>query len=295
MSGVLCSARRFIFTLKMIHVQPGSGFALYFCKNTVATEALIPQQYRIHLPLFVGPMDLLLFFIKRDELDVHDIPIHHITSEFLEYLRMMKAFDLEVAGEFIVVAAELCQIKAKMLLPKSLGPEEALEEEDPRADLVRRLIEYRRFKEMSEELGSLSEEARKLHYRQYFKEDDRTTDVEEEQENALKNVTLFHLLTAFRKAMERAPTIKRHHDVEMIPVTVEEQSERILDMLAIRGEINFTDLFAEFIDATTFEELSTPVRLRIVVTFISLLELVRSNLLALRQHDSFDEIILFKP
>jgi segregation and condensation protein A len=261
----------------------------------VATEALIPQQYKIRLPLFEGPMDLLLFFIKRDELDVHDIPIHHITSEFLEYLRLMKAFDLEVAGEFIVVAAELCQIKAKMLLPQSFAPEEGLEEEDPRADLVRRLIEYRRFKEMSEELGSLSEEARKLHYRQYFKEDDRTTDVEEEQENALKNVTLFHLLSAFRKAMERAPTIKRHHDVEMIPVTVEEQTERILDTLSIRGEMNFTDLFADYLDADSFEELSTPVRLRIVVTFIALLELVRSNLLALRQHDSFDEIILFKP
>lgn len=261
----------------------------------MTTEALIPQQYKIRLPLFEGPMDLLLFFIKRDELDVHDIPIHHITTEFLEYLRLMKALDLEVAGEFIVVAAELCQIKAKMLLPLPATPEEALEEEDPRAGLVRRLIEYRRFKEMSEELAIMSEEARKLHYRQYFKEDDRTTEVEEEQENALRNVTLFHLLSAFRKAMERAPMIRRSHDVELIPVTVEEQSERILDLLAMRGEMNFTELFAGYLDASSLDELSTPARLRIVVTFIALLELVRGNLLALRQHDSFDEIILFKP
>src|SRR6185436_13581260 len=104
------------------------------------------------------------------------------------YLRLMQALDLEVAGDFIVVAAELCQIKAKMLLPREERTEEGVEEDDPRADLVRRLIEYRRFKEMSQELASLSEEARKLYYREYFKGDDRTvaTD-EEEEENVIGN------------------------------------------------------------------------------------------------------------
>lgn len=259
-------------------------------------EVQTSPSYKIRLPLFEGPMDLLLFFIKRDELDVHDIPVHHITKEFLEYLRLMQALDLEVAGDFIVVAAELCQIKAKMLLPREERTEEGIEEEDPRADLVRRLIEYRRFKEMSQELASLSEEARKLYYREYFKSDDRTvaTD-EEEEENVIGNVTLFHLLTAFRKAMERAPLIKRSHDVELIPVTVEEQSEMILDMMAVKGEINFMDLFSDFLDASSIEELSTPVRLRLVVTFIALLDLVRNQLVALRQHEAFDEIILFKP
>src|SRR5438105_7291531 len=219
-------------------------------------EVQVSPSYKIRLPLFEGPMDLLLFFIKRDELDVYDIPVHDITKEFLEYLRMMQALDLEVAGDFIVVAAELCQIKAKMLLPREERTEEGVEEEDPRADLIRRLIEYRRFKEMSQELSAMSEEARKLHYRQYFKADDRTIPPsEEEEENVIGNVTLFHLLTAFRKAMERAPLIKRSHDVELIPVSVEEQSELILDTLAMKGEMNFIELFADFIDAGNVEEL----------------------------------------
>jgi segregation and condensation protein A len=264
---------------------------------TSPTPTILPSpSYKIRLPLFEGPMDLLLFFIKRDELDVYDIPVHHITKEFLEYLRLMQALDLEVAGDFIVVAAELCQIKAKMLLPKEERTEEGIEEEDPRADLVRRLIEYRRFKEMSQELSVMGEEARKLYYREYFKADDRTIPPDEaEEENVVGNVTLFHLLTAFRKAMERAPLIKRSHDVELMPVSVEEQSELILDTLAIKGEMNFIELFSDFLDASSMEELSTPVRLRLVVTFVALLDLVRNQLVALRQHEAFDEIILFKP
>ncbi len=266
----------------------------YFCRTTIV-EQLTSPLYKIKLPLFEGPLDLLLFFIKRDELDIYDIPVHHITTEFLTYLRMMQALDLEVAGEFIVVAAELCQIKAKMLLPREERTEEGVEEDDPRADLVRRLIEYRRFKEMSEQLNSMNEEARKLHYRQYFKADDREAHIEEDSEDLVGNITLFHLLAAFQKAMVRAPLIKRTHDVEMIPVTVEEQSEYILDMLAFKGEMNFYELFAGFIDAASIEELSTPVRLRVVVTFMALLELVRSRLIAFRQSEAFDEIVLFKP
>jgi segregation and condensation protein A len=260
-------------------------------------ENVISPTYKIRLPLFEGPLDLLLFFIKRDELDIYDIPVHRITIEFLEYMKLMQALDLEVAGDFIVVAAELCQIKAKMLLPREERTEEGVEEDDPRADLVRRLIEYRRFKEMSEQLSSLNEEARKLHYRQYFKADDRSTFLEEEEDGAdlIGNITLFHLLAAFQKAMKRAPLIKRSHDVEMIPVTVEEQSEFILDMMALRGEMNFIDLFAEYIDSNDVEQLSTPVRLRIVVTFMAILELIRSGMVTLRQSEAFDEIILFKP
>ncbi|HET9135491.1 MAG TPA: segregation/condensation protein A [Candidatus Kapabacteria bacterium] len=260
-------------------------------------ENVISPTYKIRLPLFEGPLDLLLFFIKRDELDIYDIPVHRITTEFLEYLKLMQALDLEVAGDFIVVAAELCQIKAKMLLPREERTEEGVEEDDPRADLVRRLIEYRRFKEMSEQLSSLNEEARKLHYRQYFKADDRSAFLEEEEDgnDLIGNITLFHLLAAFQKAMKRAPLIKRSHDVEMIPVTVEEQSEYILDMMALRGEMNFIDLFAEYIDANDVEQLSVPVRLRIVVTFMAILELIRSGMVTLRQSEAFDDIILFKP
>jgi segregation and condensation protein A len=256
-------------------------------------DFLASPSYKVRLDKFQGPLDLLLFFIKRDELDIYDIPINGITKEFLEYLRLMQALDLEIAGEFIVVAAELCQIKAKMLLPREES-EDGQEEEDPRADLVRRLIEYRRFKEMSQELGQMSEEQKKVYFRQFFKADDRVWNSQEEDENLLHNVTLFHLLNAFKKAMERAPRIKRTHDVEMIPVSVEEQSEIILTSLETRGELTFTELFSEFL-TSGIDELSSSVRLRVAVTFIAILDLVRNQLVALRQHDVFDEIILFKP
>ncbi len=140
----------------------------------------------------------------------------------------------------------------------------------------------------------MSEEQRKVYFRQYFTEDDRTAPVQEE-ENLLKNVTIFHLMNAFRRAMERAPRIKRTHDVEMIPVTVEEQSEVILSTVSLRGEVSFTEIFADFFTSNDVEELSSAMRLRIAVTFIAILDLVRTRLVALRQHGVFDDIILFKP
>ena len=113
--------------------------------------------YTIKLTDFEGPLDLLLFFIKRDELDIYDIPIAKITKEFLDYVHFMESLDLEVAGEFLVMAAELMQVKVRMLLPPEPGEEE---EEDPRANLVKRLVEYKRFKEMAGELSTLEEEQR---------------------------------------------------------------------------------------------------------------------------------------
>jgi segregation and condensation protein A len=148
---------------------------------------------------------------------------------------------------------------------------------------------------MAEELGVMSTEQKKVYFRQFFKKDDRTSLVVEEEENLLKNVTLFHLLNAFRRAMERAPRIKRTHDVEMIPGTVEEQSEIILSSVSLRGELNFSDLFTEYLTSTDIQDIPTGVRLRIAVTFMAILDLVRNRLVALRQHETFDEIILFKP
>src|SRR5512137_2804860 len=118
--------------------------------------------YRVKLQEFEGPLDLLLFFIKRDELDIYDIPISRITKEFLNYIQMLQELDLEVAGDFIVMAAELMQIKVRMLLPREPGQDE---EDDPRADLVKRLLEYKRYKEASTVLSVLEGESGKLFYR----------------------------------------------------------------------------------------------------------------------------------
>jgi segregation and condensation protein A len=277
--------------------------AMDVSETMIATDdkpnAVAQPLYKVRLArddrssVFEGPLDLLLFFIKRDELDIYDIPITRITREFLEYLRLMAALDLEIAGEFIVVAAELCQIKAKMLLPREERVD-GIEEDDPRTDLVRRLLEYRRFKEMAEELLVMSEEQRKVYFRQYYASDERT-EAPQEEENLLKNVTIFHLMNAFRRAIERGPRMKLTHDVDLIPVSIEEQSEMILTTVSMRGEVNFADIFAEFIEEGNVEDFSPGLKLRIAVTFIAILDLVRNRLIALRQHGIFDDIILFQP
>src|SRR4030067_772605 len=128
--------------------------------------------YKVKLTDFEGPLDLLLFFLKRDELDIYDIPISKITREFLEYVHYMESLDLELAGEFLVMAAELMQIKVKMLLPPEPGEEE---EQDPRANLVKRLVEYKRFKEVAVSMTTQEEAQRKVFYRGYYEADPRAT------------------------------------------------------------------------------------------------------------------------
>src|SRR5512139_2265702 len=146
--------------------------------------------YRVKLTEFEGPLDLLLFFIRRDELEITDIPISRITQEFLEYLHLMASLDLEVAGEFIVMAATLMQIKVRMLLPRD---ENAEEEEDPRAELVRRLVEYKRYKEMSQRMSSMESEQRKVYYRRFFVADPKLEPAEDTQDS-LKDISLFNLI-----------------------------------------------------------------------------------------------------
>lgn len=238
--------------------------------------------YNVRLPNFEGPLDLLLFFIRRDELDIYDIPIAYITKEFLEYTRLMELLDLELAGEFLVMAAALMQIKVRMLLPKEEKEgDEAQEEEDPRAELVRKLLEYKRYKEMAGELNRMNEEQRYVYYRQFFKGD--VVASQDDEEDLLRNVTLFHLLAAFRKALEKAPRELNPHRIEQVAVTVEEQAEHILTFFQTRKQITFAEISA-----------SMP-RIVIVVTFLALLELLRSQRVAMRQEESFGEILLFEP
>ena len=128
--------------------------------------------YKIKLENFEGPLDLLLFFIKRDELDIYDIPISYITEEFMSYINLMEELDLEIAGDFILMASTLMQIKARMLLPKEI--DEKGEEIDPRAELVNALLEYKRYKEMSEELSISEAQQRKVNYRGNYNSDEKT-------------------------------------------------------------------------------------------------------------------------
>ncbi len=234
--------------------------------------------YTIKLQDFEGPLDLLLFFIKRDELDIYDIPIARVTKEFLEYLHYMQELDLEVAGEFLVMAAELMQIKVKMLLPPAPGMEE---EADPRINLVQRLIEYKRFKEMSLTMQHLEEDQMNIFYRGYRSSDEHVVE-EETGEDMIRDVTFFDLIASFKYAIERMPR-KFVHEIQKINVTVEEQVAYIEDFFSRRSEATFYEMVKDFTE-----------RIRIVVTFLALLEVIRAKKLIIRQLQPFGELSIMR-
>lgn len=233
----------------------------------------------VSLERFEGPLDLLLFFIKRDEIDIYDIPISRITEEFLVYTHSLKMLSLEHAGEFIVMAAELMRIKAHMLLPKDERPEKGEEEEDPRAELVRRLLEYKQYKEVAESLREREDEYRSLGYRGYFKGDERVVE-EPTPEEILSSTTLFHLLKAYKRAVERAPKGEQEMIIEQISWTVEEQAEYVLGRLLRTAQVRMAELF------------ETRSKMWITVTFLALLELIKDG--RVRFHSEEDEVVLYE-
>lgn len=235
--------------------------------------------YKVKLDYFEGPLDLLLFFIKRDELDIYDIPIAKITKDFLEYVQYMQMLDLEVAGEFILMAATLMQIKVRTLLPRDESSEE--ETEDPRAELVRRLLEYRRYKELAGDLSELEAEGRKFFYRQNFHGDPKLQLVEDENSD-LKDFSLFHLISAFKSALERAPK-KLYHEVERYFVSLEDQISYLMDCFRSRSEASFHELIAPMNE-----------KVRIIVTFLAILELIKEQTLGVRPDPKVDDFVLYR-
>ena len=234
--------------------------------------------YKVRLTNFEGPLDLLLFFIKRDELDIYDIPIAYITKEYLDTIHVMQQLDLDVAGEFIVMAATLMQIKVRMLLPRDETQED---EEDPRAELVRRLLEYKRYKEMAGELQKMNLAARRLHFRRYFENDPKYMGESEEQD-LLKDMTLFDLIAAFKFAMDHMPQ-KTIHEVQKVNVTIDEQCQLITDAVKQSGNVTFLSLVLPMNE-----------KIRVVVTFIALLELVKQRVVTVRQMEAYRDILILK-
>jgi segregation and condensation protein A len=234
--------------------------------------------YNIKLSNFEGPLDLLLFFIKRDELDIYDIPIASITAEFLEYVKLMELLDLELAGEFVVMASNLVSIKAQMLLPRDPTgvPGEHIDEEDPRAELVRALLEYKRYKEAAESMNAAADEQRYVMYRQLFEAEE----IHAQTDGSYRNATLFDLLKALKRAIERAPDAPESHVVTRFPITVEEKSEEIVHILRTRPSVRF------------FELIGGLTKMHIVVTFLALLELAKIQMILIQQEGEFDDIVI---
>jgi segregation and condensation protein A len=233
--------------------------------------------YRVKLNDFEGPLDLLLFFIKRDQLDIYDIPIARITKEFLDYVHYIRMLDLEIAGEFIVMAATLMQIKVRMLLPHEEGIEDLIED-DPRKELADRLAEYARFKEASRNFDHLQEEGSRWFYRRYFKNDDRQFVSPEDEE--LKDVTLIDLVTAFKRAMDKLETTP-YHNIQRLNVTIEEQIDFLVAAVEDKPTLHFLEI------AVGIHE-----RIRLVVTFIALLELIKRNILRVQTRGGFNDFII---
>jgi segregation and condensation protein A len=239
--------------------------------------------YRVQLKNFEGPLDLLLFFIKRDELNIYDIPISHITHEFLDYIRLMEELDLDVASEFIYMASLLMSIKARMMLPREQESDDELDEDDPRYELVQKLLEYKRYKEMAEKLTVIDEETRQKYYRGYPDADEVEKQATGE---ALKDVTLFDLMAAFRKVLADIKRQHTYHKVEKVQYTVEQQAEYVLTYLQSRGRTSFVSFCSELKS-----------RIAIVVTFLAVLEMLKEQQINLfvEEDDSTDFYIDLKP
>lgn len=235
------------------------------------------MMYKIKLQDFEGPLDLLLFFIKRDELDIYDIPISKITREFMEYMQLLEQLDLEIAGDFILMAATLMQIKVKMLLPREI--DEKGEEIDPRAELVKALLEYKRYKEMSEEFSYLESNMRNYYFRGNFDEDEKQA--HNDLNVLLKNVTLYDLIKAFKKVIaEKPPEVV--HEVKKWNVTIDEQMEYISGKLEGGKQLPFIELMKDLAS-----------KIRIVVTFIAMLEMVKAGKIGLRESKSLNDFIIY--
>lgn len=236
------------------------------------------QEYKVKLEMFEGPLDLLLYLIKRDEIDIYDIPIEHITKQYLSFVELFKMLDLDMAGEFVVMAANLIYIKSRALLPVSVQPpEEEAEEEDPRWELVRQLLEYKKFKEAAAHLGQREAERQGIFARVQ-------SIAEEIPERPLGDVSVFDLINAFNKILKRIDG-KRENLAEIFEenFSVADKIDLILKMTSTGVGLRFTELFT---DAASRGE--------IVVTFLALLELIRLKQLRCTQTEPFAEIELVR-
>src|SRR3990172_11736852 len=234
--------------------------------------------YSVKTQAFEGPLDLLLHLIKKNEIDIYDIPIADITRQYLEYLEIMKTLNLDVAGEFLVVAATLLHIKSRMLLPVPEEPEQ--DEEDPRADLVRQLLEYQNIKEAAFSLDKREILERDVFVRKAFPEE---LEAEGQQQDVnLEGLTLFELIEAFKKVIAELPE-ETVHEVFSERISIGDKISFILEALESEDNISFYDLLKGGRD-----------RPEIVVTFLAILELIKLKMIKVHQVASRGPIWVYK-
>jgi len=241
--------------------------------------------YEIKLPLFEGPFDLLLFFIERDELDIYDIPISKITQDFLDYLEELEKLNLEVASEFILVAATLMRIKAKLLLPRE-KLDDLGNEIDPREELVRHLLEYKKYKSVIGELASLEEQRALKEKRgnvlKEIKKLSESTDVESE----LQDVDLYKLLKVYEKVLVRFEDEKKRpiHTIVPYPYTIADKKKEILSRLVDKARISFEDIITEGVKD----------KVSVIFNFLAILELLQMQLIGITLGEGYNNFWIQK-
>ena len=234
--------------------------------------------YRVKLENFEGPLDLLLFLIRKNEVEICDIPIAEITQQYLEYVEIIQVLDIETASDFVLMAAMLMRIKAQMLLPRPLQEEEE-EVEDPRQELVQRLLEYKKYKESAVDLSDIELRERRYFSRGGFRF--KVNGFDEELSDSY-DVGLFDLVAAFQQVLDRAAKVSVHR-VEELDVSLEDRLQFLEGFFKERQRAFFHEIFEPYAD-----------RIVLIVTFIAILELIRRRVLRVAQSVPFEDIIVTK-
>ena len=230
--------------------------------------------YQVKLDIFEGPLDLLLFFIQRDEIDIYDIPISRITDQYLGYLDLLIQLNIGVAGEYIRMAATLMRIKARTLLPQLAVTGEDEEIEDPRAELVQMLLEYKQFKEIATDL-----KVRETEYLQYYQRQPnlRIIDTDVSPDEVLNDVTIYDLMHTFQELLKNIPEPVTHN-IKRIDVTIRQQSRYIVSLLQGKSSVYFSEIM---------QDLQS--KIVVIVTFIALLDMIKNRRVNIFQNEVFDD------
>lgn len=236
------------------------------------------MSFEIKLPLFEGPFDLMLFFIERDELDIYDIPISKITNDFLDYVHQMETLEIEVASDFILFAATLMKIKSRMLLPRPVLNEQG-ELVDPREELVRNLLEYKKYKSVVEELSALEQDRMSKEKRGNLVRELQELSKVEDVEAELQHLDLYKLLHVFQKCMSRlaARADEPTHTIIQYPYTIEQQKAFVLEKISFKKQVPFTELISY-----------NPDKIFVIYTFLAILELLQLSELTLILGEGFN-------
>lgn len=242
------------------------------------------MNFEVKLPLFEGPFDLLLFFIQRDELDIHDIPISKITDDFLGYIHQLEHMNVEVASEFILVAATLMRIKAKMLLPRPVLNEEG-EEIDPREELVRHLLEYKKYKSVIAELVQLEADRFDREKRGNVIKEIRHLSEASNVESELQDIDLYKILKVYQRVLKRYEYEKNKpvHQVVQYPYTITEQKTRILNVLMTKEKMSFEEVIQE-----------KPEKIAVIFNFLAILELLQLRMITIHLGEGFNNFWIEK-